>query len=183
MFENLKEHPRVESLCENWQSVLAELQSLAAFPFFDWPEDIYQGTWQVFPLYKFGDKVEATCRMCPQTTALLEAVPGMVMAGFSKMRPDTHIYPHHGYTGAVLRFHLGLIGGEDCGIRVGNETRSWSPGSAFVFDDTQEHEAWNRGSAERIILLMDFKRDASAVLEFSEELKQYGADEMRSRLN
>ena len=46
-----------------------------------------------------------------------------------------------------------------CAIRVGRETRTWSPGSCFVFDDTQEHEAWNRAASTRVVLLFDFKRD------------------------
>ena len=35
------------------------------------------------------------------------------------------------------------------------ETRSWVKGEAFVFDDTIEHEAWNRSSQDRAVLIVD----------------------------
>jgi aspartyl/asparaginyl beta-hydroxylase (cupin superfamily) len=38
---------------------------------------------------------------------------------------------------------------------VGNVTREWRPGEAFVFDDTIEHEAWNESDAVRTVLIFD----------------------------
>jgi aspartyl/asparaginyl beta-hydroxylase (cupin superfamily) len=38
---------------------------------------------------------------------------------------------------------------------VGGETREWQAGSAWVFDDTIEHEAWNDSDAPRAILIFD----------------------------
>jgi aspartyl/asparaginyl beta-hydroxylase (cupin superfamily) len=38
---------------------------------------------------------------------------------------------------------------------VGNETREWLPGKAWVFDDTIEHEAWNRSDQLRVVLIFD----------------------------
>ncbi|MEO1019424.1 MAG: aspartyl/asparaginyl beta-hydroxylase domain-containing protein [Pseudomonadota bacterium] len=165
MFVELDDYPALLALRKAWREVAGELERLQGERFVAWPERfLYRGDWQVFPLYKFGQKVEDCCGLCPQTTVLVEAVPGMVTAGFSRMLPGTHIEPHKGYTGKVLRFHLGLTEAEECGLRVGTETRTWFPGSAFIFDDTVEHEAWNRGDRERTILLLDFKRDPSAVL-------------------
>jgi len=51
--------------------------------------------------------------------------------------------------------HLGLIVPEGCGFRVGGETREWRVGEAFVFDDTIEHEAWNRSNEDRAVLIID----------------------------
>ena len=42
-----------------------------------------------------------------------------------------------------------------CGFRVGNETREWKAGEAWVFDDTIEHEAWNESDQLRVILMID----------------------------
>ena len=50
--------------------------------------------------------------------------------------------------------HLPLIVPEDCSFRVGGETRNWVPGEAFAFDDTIEHEAWNRSNRDRAILII-----------------------------
>ena len=36
---------------------------------------------------------------------------------------------------------------DGCWFRVGNETRTWEPGKALMFDDTIEHEARNESAA------------------------------------
>jgi ornithine lipid ester-linked acyl 2-hydroxylase len=43
---------------------------------------------------------------------------------------------------------------------VADETRTWNEGQCLVFDDTSEHEAWNRGASTRVVLLLDFKAPA-----------------------
>jgi ornithine lipid ester-linked acyl 2-hydroxylase len=172
MFEPIEYYPFLAPFSAGWPDISEELNALDPAQFMGWPEtDIYTGNWTVFPFYKFGEKVPLTCAICPRTTALIETVPGMVTAGFSRLAPDTHITPHVGYTNAVLRFHLGLTDAEDCGLRVADETRSWHPGSAFVFDDTREHEAWNRGPTERTILLLDFKCNTDAIVSAPEHLR------------
>ena len=40
-------------------------------------------------------------------------------------------------------------------FRVGNDTRAWRMGEAWVFDDTIEHEAWNDADETRVILIFD----------------------------
>lgn len=177
MFEKYEDFPFLHTLAAGWRDIRMELERLDTEIFMDWPEtDIYRGDWSVFPFYKFGEQVPLTCAICPATAALIETVPNLVTAGFSRLAPGTHITPHTGYTDAVLRFHLGLTEAENCGLRVGNETREWHPGSTFVFDDTQEHEAWNRGAAERVVLLLDFKRHADGVVTMPEHLRRTAQD-------
>jgi beta-hydroxylase len=174
MFTNVTGYPSLVRLQEHWKVVHEELLNLSKTYFMDWPErDIYSGRWTVFGLYKFGEKISEHCALCPETTRLVEAIPGLVTAGFSSLAPGTHIAPHVGYTNEVLRCHLGLVAPEDCGIRVSNETRTWHPGSCFVFDDTNLHEAWNRGKSTRVILLLDFKRDANRDVQFPQAVKEY----------
>ena len=102
-------------------------------------------------------------RGVPLTTQLVERIPGMVMAGFSRLAPGTHITPHKGYGGwaeFVLRCHLGLTVNDGCALRVGGETRQWQAGKTLVFCDAAEHEAWNAGDTERVVLLLDFRNPA-----------------------
>jgi aspartyl/asparaginyl beta-hydroxylase (cupin superfamily) len=47
---------------------------------------------------------------------------------------------------------------EKCSLRVGAEEREWRYGKTLVFDDTIEHEAWNRSTETRIVLLFDVWR-------------------------
>ena len=51
--------------------------------------------------------------------------------------------------------HLPLIVPAGCQFRVGGETRQWRVGEAFAFDDTIEHEAWNRSGERRAVLIID----------------------------
>lgn len=155
-FYNPADFPFTASLEANWRDILDELLALEQEQFAKWPEDNYTGRWEVFGLYAFGRKLEDNCRKCPVTAALVAEIPGLTTAGFSVLMPGTHIRPHVGYTRTVLRCHLGLVIPDDCGIRVGNETRVWRRGECMVFDDTVEHEAWNHSSTSRIVLLFDF---------------------------
>lgn len=187
--------PCIETLEKNWQVILEELDNILYNEvvsnknyFSPWHEtDIYNGDWDVYGLYSFGDKLDSNCKFCPKTTEIVEQIPGMITAGFSALGVDTHIKPHVGYSSNVLRCHLGLVGPktptvektknpwlraglvpEDklppCGLRVDDTIFQWEPGKAFVFDDTNEHEAWNYGERTRFILLVDFKKDALLAL-------------------
>ena len=127
--------------------------------FIPWHQvEIYDGNWDVFGLYGFKQKIPENCKLCPKTTSLVEQIPNMITAGFSALKPGTHIHPHVGYTDKVLRYHLGLIIPNDCALRVGDEIRSWEEGKFLIFDDTFEHEAWNKSDNTRIVLLIDVEK-------------------------
>jgi beta-hydroxylase len=153
--------PFTALLERNWRTVRAELDALDGERFIDWPEHSLYGDhgWETFGLVAFGQRQPEGCARCPQTDALVRQIPGLMMAGFSRLAPGAHIVPHRGYegySGYVLRFHLGLDIPEGCALRVGAETRGWKEGSSLVFDDSTEHEAWNRSNRTRTILLCDF---------------------------
>ena len=59
---------------------------------------------------------------------------------------------------ARLICHLPLVVPPSCGLRVGEDEREVVRGEAWAFDDSINHEAWNRGDSERIILLFDVWR-------------------------
>lgn len=117
--------------------------------------------WGALHLWKDGRRNEAACARAPQTAAAVEALPLSDMPGrtptvfFSLLRPGTHLPPHTGVSNVRAIIHLPLIVPPDCGFRVGGETRDWRVGEAFAFDDTIEHEAWNRSEQLRAILIFD----------------------------
>ena len=155
--------PFVEILEGGARAVREELDRLLTSDLFlPWPEKmLYDEGWDVFGFYWFGDKLSKNCAMCPRTVEIVEQVPNLVTAGFSRLGPSTHIRPHVGYTDKVLRCHLGLIVPLVCELRVGDETRRWEENRCLIFDDTLEHEAWNRSERSRIVLLLDFLKDSS----------------------
>jgi aspartate beta-hydroxylase len=74
---------------------------------------------------------------------------------FSVLTPGTHILPHRGVTNTRIVCHLPLVVPGDCALVVGGERHVWRVGEAVAFDDTYEHEAWNRGSSTRVVLIID----------------------------
>jgi beta-hydroxylase len=96
-------------------------------------------------------------QLCPKTAELVYSIPEIISCDFSFLEPNTHILPHKGYTKMVLRCHLPLIvpSGEKCAIRVGEETHVWKEGELVIFDDSFEHEAWNKSDEKRVVLMFD----------------------------
>ena len=135
-------------------------------------------SWNGFYFWRHGERRDANHTLCPRTSAALEALPLVRIRGnapevmFSVLTPGSHILPHRGVTNARAVCHLALMVPDDCALVVGGERRAWREGEAFVFDDTYEHEAWNRGSRTRVVLIIDVwnphlteaERDAVAVL-------------------
>jgi aspartyl/asparaginyl beta-hydroxylase (cupin superfamily) len=117
--------------------------------------------WSACFLWEYGERNDAVCALCPETAAALELVPQNRIPGkaptafFSILKPGAHIPPHTGVTNTRAIIHLPLVVPEGCWFRVGGETRHWCEGEAFGFDDTIEHEAWNRSAVPRIVLIFD----------------------------
>lgn len=121
-------------------------------------------SWGAFHLWRAGERVAGNVERCPATMAALEHAPIPHIAGrspmalFSLLKPGTHIQPHNGLINTRLICHIPLIAPPDCALRVGAETRAWRDGEALIFDDSIEHEAWNRSNRTRVILLFEIWR-------------------------
>ena len=119
--------------------------------------------WGAFYLWRSGEPTEGAAR-CPAAMAALARLPIPRIAGrspmalFSRLKPGTHIRPHHGLLNTRLICHLPLVVPDGCAIRVGDETRAWREGELLIFDDSVEHEAWNRGPGTRTVLLFEIWR-------------------------
>jgi aspartyl/asparaginyl beta-hydroxylase (cupin superfamily) len=159
MFLDTSDFPFVGALETSWRAIRDEAVSLPADAFEPWVQrDMCGDGWNVYGLVAFGQRIEAALARCPVTAAAVALVPGLATAGFSRLAPGTHIRPHVGWVKTVFRAHLGLVVPDACELRVGSETRAWREGQALIFDDTVEHEAWNRSDRTRTVLLFDFVR-------------------------
>lgn len=163
MFPDPRSFPFVASLEASFGDILAELKALPAEAFAASTDSLtsvsdgYDETgWLYFDLHG-AEGVELNQASCPRTARACAAVPGMRNAGFSRFRPGTHLYPHRGELPGVLRCHLPLLVPDgDLGIRFGDEVRVWRPGRCLIINDSFEHEAWNRGTDDRVVLLVTF---------------------------
>jgi aspartyl/asparaginyl beta-hydroxylase (cupin superfamily) len=88
-------------------------------------------------------------------------------AMFSLLAPHTTIPAHVGVNNSRLVCHLPLVVPEGCWFRVGAETRFWERGSAFLFDDTIEHEAANPSDQLRVVFIFDVWNPALSGIERS----------------
>lgn len=117
--------------------------------------------WNGYYFYRHGEARQANRDACPRTAAALDRAPLARIPGhgpevlFSVFDPGTHLLPHRGVTNSRVVGHLPLIVPPDCALRVGGETHVWRRGEIVVFDDSYEHEAWNRSDAVRVVLIFD----------------------------
>ncbi len=157
-------------------SIKAELQAILAepdpglTPYISLPSGVPANKWSgldgsldwgAFHLWKEGVRFDEACDRAPRTAALAESLPICRIEGrapnvfFSILKAGSHIPAHTGVTNVRGVVHLPLIIPEGCQFRVGGETRNWVQGQAFAFDDTIEHEAWNRTDRDRAVLIID----------------------------
>ncbi len=117
--------------------------------------------WNSFFFHRHGEIFEQNARRCPRTTEVLNTLPLVHIRGhapevlFSILTPGSHILKHHGVTNTRLVTHLPLIIPEDCAISVGGVDHAWREGRCVTFDDTFEHEAWNKSDKVRAVMILD----------------------------
>jgi len=127
--------------------------------------------WSVYSLWHDGEQIPGHVRKCPKTAAVLAQLPLCDIphyapgAFFSVLTPHTRLPPHTGTTNTRSIVHLPLVIPKNCGFRVGADVRTWKKGSAWVFDDSIEHEAWNDSDETRIILIFDIWNPLLSVAE------------------
>ncbi len=118
--------------------------------------------WDALFFYRHGKRYDINHKQNPITSKVLNGIQLCEIEGespeicFSIMRPGTEILAHYGVTNVRLVMHLPLVIPSDCALNVdGGGLHAWREGELVLFDDTFRHEAWNRSSDTRIILLMD----------------------------
>lgn len=118
-------------------------------------------SWNGYYFYRHGIRREDNCESCPVTARALNLLPLSHVREhgpevlFSVFTAGTHLLPHRGVTNTRLVGHLPLIVPPDCALNVGGEIHEWREGRAVIFDDTYEHEAWNRSQQTRVVLIFD----------------------------
>jgi aspartate beta-hydroxylase len=118
-------------------------------------------SWNGYYFYRHGVRRDDNCARCPATSGALERLPLSRVPEhgpevlFSVFTAGTHLLPHRGVTNTRVVGHLPLVVPEDCALKVGGEIHVWREGRAVVFDDTYEHEAWNRSKETRVVLIFD----------------------------
>lgn len=181
--------PELLALRDHWETIAEEMTKAPLW--MSWYSDaknehgdclFLTGDWTVCPVYfgrsspedvariknsAFRKRLLEVCatlpELFPETTALLEWLPTINYAAFSKLAPRSQLETHRHDNPDSLILHMGLQIPRHCGLQVGNEEHIWrKPGDIVIFDDTQAHSAWNYSDDERVVLYVDFKHESKA---------------------
>lgn len=124
--------------------------------------DAAKPAWDAFFFFRHGRRYDEHHARCPSTSEALSAFDLFHLEGqapeacFSFLAPHTTIKPHYGVSNVRLVMHLPLVVPPDCALNlIGVGEHVWREGELMLFDDTYQHEAWNRSDQVRIVLLMD----------------------------
>ncbi|MEZ5978472.1 MAG: aspartyl/asparaginyl beta-hydroxylase domain-containing protein [Planctomycetota bacterium] len=117
--------------------------------------------WTVHLFHHMGVDFGPGDGRCERTRATIASLPRVCTdhpwgeALLSIQQPGSSLPPHCSVDNLRLRCHLGLRIPDGAGIRVGREERTWSEGRCLWFEDSIEHEVWNRGESARLVLIVD----------------------------
>ncbi|HKM62473.1 MAG TPA: aspartyl/asparaginyl beta-hydroxylase domain-containing protein [Acidisphaera sp.] len=160
--------PELRTLTDNWQAIRDEGMRLldeghvrAAAGYNDLGfNSFFRTGWKRFYLKWYDDPLPSAERMCPQTVALLNAIPNVHGAMFALLPPGGRLVRHRDPFAGSLRYHLGLDtpNSDDCFIEVDGVRRGWRDGQAMIFDETFIHYAENKTDKTRLILFCDVDR-------------------------
>ena len=164
----LDQFKELEPLQQNWQIIRAEAENLLALKKIKAAEQnndagfnsFFKNGWKRFYLKWYDASHPSAEQLCPQTYALLKAIPSVKAAMFAELPPGGKLNPHRDPFAGSLRYHLGLATPNDdrCFIDVDGERHSWRDGQGVMFDETYIHWAINGSESDRIILFCDVER-------------------------
>lgn len=132
----------------------------AGTPGAQWRKLAGAADWSAMYLFYNAQKTENVEKF-PETIAALENAlllqkdGGPIEVFFSRLKPGAHIPPHCGLTNTRLTVHLPIVAPDGCSIRVGDAIHEWRERALVAFDDSFEHEAWNKSGEERVVLIFE----------------------------
>ncbi|MFN6517013.1 MAG: aspartyl/asparaginyl beta-hydroxylase domain-containing protein [Nostoc sp. CreGUA01] len=125
------------------------------------PASFTKDDWSIVVLWVDGKFTEKARYFFPKTVNILSKLESFIdpfeEAVIFVLKPGAFLPPHHDGANTYIGCHLGLIIPENCGFRVGSETRSWTEGKTLFFDQSIEHEVWNRSQEERVVLSLQLR--------------------------
>ena len=158
----------LDALKGHWQTIRAEALALAEAGHIRKAErrndasfdSFFRQGWKRYYLKWYGNALPSAQAQCPQTVALVNAIPTVKAAMFTLLPPGGKLNAHRDPFAGSLRYHLGLVtpNSPACRILVDGEELVWRDGEDFMFDETFVHWAENRTEHTRVILFCDIER-------------------------
>lgn len=115
------------------------------------------GAWHVLYLDYRGHVWPEHIAHFPTLWQLVQTIPRRAGTVFlSRLTPGAHIPKHCGATNTQLTCHFGIVVPDGVELRVARETRRQAEGTCTIFDDSFEHEVWNRSDRDRYNVFVQF---------------------------
>lgn len=164
--------PELRRLEQNWPAIRREaeriLPGLHDIPRYYELDPVQYGIseteagadWRVFMLNAYGELPAKNRALCPETSRLIDSVPGVYAAFFSILDAGKSVPAHRGPLRTYLRYHLGVITPKNNppSLRVKDQVHTWQEGTGFFFDDSWDHEVTNKSDGVRVVLIVDIIR-------------------------
>jgi beta-hydroxylase len=122
--------------------------------------------WKAIVLKAYDGWFTDNCADFPETYNLLKNMPAVSTALFSILEPGVNIPAHTGKFSGIYRYHLALAvpATGECYIDVNGTPYYWKTGEGILFNDTYLHYVKNNSTEYRIVLFLDIKKRASALV-------------------
>ena len=168
-----KTYPSLRILDKNYDAIREEMEGVLAYKeglprYHDLAaaETYISGTvnpeksWKVFMLQCIMGAPKSNQAKCPRTTALIRQIPNVYQAFFSILDPGKSIPAHSGVYLGYLRYHLGLRVPKNNppSMRVKDQFHTWEERHSILFDDSLNHEVYNKSDDMRVVLIVDVLR-------------------------
>jgi beta-hydroxylase len=147
-------------------AILAELRQLSEDDFVASPDSLTtvrdgydENGWRYFALIDESAPLEARPTPMSRDRARVPCRSGPDQRWLLVPPSGTHLYPHRGEQSGTAALPLGTR--RSARRRRAALRRRDAPVASrqcLIFDDTFEHEAWNRTSGERVVLIVTFER-------------------------
>lgn len=163
-----RDFPELDRFREHWRELRDEALALRAQGHIQaavGPTDasfnsFFKEGWTRFYLTWYGAPLPSAAQLCPRTLALVQSLPSIRAAMFTRLPAGAKLNPHRDPFAGSLRYHLGLStpNSERCRIHVDGDPYVWHDGEDVLFDETFVHWAENASDQDRIIFFCDVER-------------------------
>lgn len=166
-FYNPEDYDWAKYVLENKQVIIDEFKQTISSqklfdPYFNYLFSTTDGGWKTVGLKFWTINNYKNQKYFPKITKIINNIPGLLSASFSKLEPNSEIIPHNGDSNGFYRCHLGIeIPGKlpECGFEVEGDQLPWGEGELLIFCDALYHKAWNKTEGERYIMIFDVVRE------------------------
>ena len=161
MFQALEFYPELKAVRNHFQEIKEEILSLRSKMTYINDIRVNTDVWNIFPLLPEEEDRSIISEeiwkknqlLAPKSTKLLSSIEALKAYSFSSLSVGGHILPHK-HENKFVTAILCIQDGGNSYIIVEDEKKKFKNNQILVFDYTKEHEVYNKGNNDRIVLLM-----------------------------